>query len=207
MSHWQWSLQMASLFPHFFFFFLPNREKQINNTGCCFSFTFFSLLFLPLTFLLTCTSPVLPDTQNNLLNGMQNLTFAAFWSPDPLKSGTCHLLFHGTPAPPPLPVPCFAPRSIPRRRGIGAEYQSVLLLFPIPSWFRPEDLTFKWQLFPDLFRNLPPCLAPPAGTRSEASRPTESVSGRNAHTLRLLAFWKHDKKKKAARCARVWATI
>lgn len=39
-SGWQWSLQMASLFSPLF---CPNREKQINNVGCCFSFTFLSL--------------------------------------------------------------------------------------------------------------------------------------------------------------------
>lgn len=123
-----------------FFFFLPNQEKQINNAGC-WLFYFLFTPFLPLTFLLTCTSPVLPDTQNNLLNGMQNMTFAAFWSPDPLKSGTCHLLFHAT---------SWAPKAPPLLRSTFCTslwYQGrvsiCFAIFPIPSRFRPEDLTFK----------------------------------------------------------------
>lgn len=51
-------------------------------------------------------------------------------------------------------------------------------------WFHyishPDDLTFKWQLFPDLFRKLPSCLVVPAGT-SEASCLTDSISRQNSH--------------------------
>lgn len=67
--------------PWFFFFppFCPNWEKQINKVGPWFSFTLFSLL----SFRWPLCSHALPlwDTLNNLLNGMQNLTFVAFSLP------------------------------------------------------------------------------------------------------------------------------
>lgn len=65
----------CSIFP----FFCPNWEKQINKVGRWFSFTLFSLL----SFRWPLCSHALPlwDTLNNLLNGMQNLTFVAFSSP------------------------------------------------------------------------------------------------------------------------------
>lgn len=45
--------------------------------------------------------------------------------------------------------------------------------FSTPSLSRPEDLTFKWQLFPDLFRNLCSCSVLSTGTKSEAPCPAE----------------------------------
>lgn len=49
---------------------------------------------------------------------------------------------------------------------VPASPSSPLLQFPhlfCFSWFRPEDLTFRWQLFPDLFMNLPHALFCPLG--------------------------------------------
>lgn len=63
-------------------------------------------------------------------------------------------------------------------------WASVCLpIFPplIPSHSRPEDLTFKWQLFPDLFKKLPLCLVVPTGTTSESRCLTESISRQNSH--------------------------
>lgn len=80
--------------------------------------------------------------------------------------------FHVTPWAPPLFYSTFHTFS---------EYQSVRPFFSVPSRLRPEDLTFKWQLFSDLFRKLPSCLVLPAGTRSEAPCLTESVSRENSH--------------------------
>lgn len=112
---------------------------------------------------------------------MQNLTFAAFWLPFflgwlPTKIWNMPFCFFMWPprAPweaPPLPLLLHFPYLV--------WVINLFCYFSIPSRYRPEDLTFKWQLFPDLFINLAPV---PTGTRSEASCPTASVCGQNSRT-------------------------
>lgn len=105
---------------------------------------------------------------------MQSVTFAALLVPSllgcPLISGTCYLPFMW----PPWAPSTFHTFSI-------ASVRLSFYLAPIPSHFWPGALTFKWQLFPDLFRKLPPCLVVPTGTTSEALRLTESISRQNSH--------------------------
>lgn len=81
--------------------------------------------------------PCVTDTVNNLLNGMQNLTFAGFWLPFWLvthqyqEHAICFSCYPLGPSPSLLHFPYLVRVSI------------CLAIFSIPSRFWQEDLTFK----------------------------------------------------------------
>lgn len=178
-SPWLWSLQMAFPFSTFFFFFFCQIEKNKSITWAAASLLLSFQSFPAADLFANMHFPCVTDTPNNLLNGMLNLTFRLLGC---LIHWTCFLLFiwplrfmKATPPFAPLSIPCLS--------------INLFCYFSIPSWFRPEDLTFKWQLFPDLFINLPPCLVLPTGSRSEVLCPAEWVSSlKFSHGCRL---WKH----------------
>lgn len=131
------AMKVTNVFCFSFFSLFPNREKQINIMCFQFCFTFF---FLLLTFMPTCPSLVLQIPQNNLLNGMQKLTFAAFF----LGCLTHRHLEHAIclscdPLGLLKPLPLYAPLSAPLFfAGIN-----LFSYFSTPSFSRLEDLTFK----------------------------------------------------------------
>lgn len=153
-------------------FFSQNRGKQINNVSFWFSFNFLSLL--------SCCWPfcqhALPLSYWCPKQFIKRNAKVDIWLSDTLKSATCHLPFMW-PLGPPQPLPSYAALSIP----CPSINLFFFAFFPILSQSRPEDLTFKWQLFPDLFRNMCPCLGLPTGTRSEALCPAERASRWNSN--------------------------
>lgn len=161
-SHWQWKLQMASRFNVALFFSLLNQAKQIDNVSFRFHFTFFSLLsdlFANTHFL--CFT----ETQSNLLNGMQKLTFAVLFFFSFLGGiawlfEICNMLFAFRRPFGPLKTPPFQRITV----HTYSKHQSDFLT----PW---QDLTFKWQLLNDLFGNLYPCFALPTGRKSGAQCP------------------------------------
>lgn len=99
---WWWSLQMASVFFPFLTLPPPSQiEKNKSITALAAPLTIFPSfpaadLFANMHF------PRVTDTQNYLLNGMQNSTFAAFLAGRPTKIWNMPFAFHADPSPHPL---------------------------------------------------------------------------------------------------------
>lgn len=87
-----------------------------------------------------------------------------------------------------------------------SEYQSVLLFFRFHHGSGPDDLTFKWQLLPDLFRNVAPSSGPAHWDeiRRRGAPDREHERPRSSHRCEL---WKHDRKGGGVRRARVGEEI